>query len=239
MTRELRSIRWLQGALLFGVLATGTQVACGEGTPAPDGGSGGSSGSGGQASSGGSTTSSGGAMSSSGGQDSASGGLGGAAPSGPCDDPALAPPCNDDDLHGGWLECKRFTTIEFTFPLSDVRAPAEGLRLVFLPLDSSLGVGGMGGANALVGESLDLREYAFDPLLAGETDDEAFNLLEPAISVGAKLDVSDGIPEDYVETHELGQYPWVWGRAHVALVQGETILLEHRLLINGTSVCLI
>lgn len=186
------------------------------------------------ASSGGSLSSSGGkADTSSGGQGGASGGFGGAAPSGPCDDPRLDPPCSDDDLHGEWLECKQYTTIRFDFPLADVAAPVEGLRLVFLPLDSDLGVGGWGGAAGLIDESLDLYEGV------GELDGETFDLNESAEAVAASLDISDGIPADYVESHELGQYPWVWGLAHVALVQGDTILLEYRLLIDRSSVCLI
>lgn len=238
MTRKLRSVPRLRGALLWGVLATGTQLACGEIMPEPDGGSGGGNGSGGERASGGATTSSGGRVdSSSGGQVGASGGEGGAVPSGPCDDPDLEPPCSEDDLHGEWLECKQYTSIRFSFPLTGVAAPAQNLRLVFLPLDSSAGFGGMGGSTELLQESLDLREGASSPLGAVESDGETFDITESAESVSASLDVSDGNPPDYVETHELSQYPWVWGRARVALVQGDTILLEHRLLIDVSAVC--
>ncbi len=97
----------------------------------------------------------------------------------------LDPPCSDDDLHGEWLECKQYTTIRFDFPLADVAAPVEGLRLVFLPLDSDLGVGGWGGAAGLIDESLDLYEGGFSPLGVGGLDGETFDLNESAEAVAA------------------------------------------------------
>lgn len=236
MMMKRRTLRVTQGTC-FAWLAAGIQLACSESPPSADEGTGGTVASGGVvASSGGSLSSSGGkADTSSGGQ--ASGGAGGATPSGPCDDPALESPCNEDDLQGSWLECKQYTTIHFTFPLSEVTAPAEGLRIVLLPLDSSAGIGGMGGSSALLEESLELLEQASSPPSAVEIHGETFDLLESAEGVDVSLDVSDGNPPEYIELHELSQYPW--GRAQVALVQGDTILIEHRLLIDGTVVCLI
>jgi len=224
-------------------LALALQPGCGQVEPLPDGGlaSGGASD--------GTLASGGTGAAASGGLTGATGGGGliidpivdpEVTPAAPCDQeyPGLDPPCNAEDLHGELTVCVSSRRVDFAFPLTDVTPPAAHLRLVALPLDSTLGAGGLGGSTGLLEASVPLAASYITPESAGELASETFSLSAEAESVDSVWHFSDEDPTegDYLESHGA-EDDW-YSLAEVALVDGDSILEQRRLLVDRGFTCL-
>jgi hypothetical protein len=153
----------------------------------------------------------------------------------PCDPPfpGLDPPCSEQDLHGTVLECLGSVSLSFQFPLTALTPPADNLRIVCLPLDGTLGIGGMGGAGGLDSAVVLEVDYLY-PGSAGVLESEStFSLSKPARAVASHTNFTDGLPAECVENR--GEYPDSYFFAEVAIAQGDTIVEQRRLLLHGSA----
>ncbi len=99
--------------------------------------------------------------------------------------------------------------------------------------------GGLGGSGGLLEAGLELAAYSLSPETAGNIDGGSFAITQQAESVETSFDLSDGWPtDDYLESRGVrGEDEDWYAVAEIAVAQGNTVLSEHRLLVDDVWIC--
>ena len=146
---------------------------------------------------------------------------------------AIDPPCAADDVlvPSG---CTFGDSVEFEYPATDLTVPtAEGLRMVLLPR-ADAGLGGASGQPPLPYE-LPVRMV---PESAGTITGNTFSLKSTNSALLGYFPNVDGDMSAYMLEHDQSPDPPI-REGQIAIVSGETVLDQHRIVVPPFLVCLI